>query len=107
MARHNWTEESRNYLPIRTEAQLNAAARAGVRRWRAATRTEKNARNEEEKNAAIALIRQIILDEDSGKIPFVPVDDPPLPPIPTEEGDVVAIIRITKPATTLVRPGKR
>ena len=105
MARNNWTEASRNYLPIRTEAQLNAAAKAGVRRWRAATRKERNARTEEEKNAAIALIRQIILDEDSGKIPFVPTNDPPLPPIPTEEGDVVAVIPNTRQATTFVPPG--
>ena len=94
MARTKWTDESRNYLPIRTEAQLKAAAADGDRRWKIARRDWKNARTQDEEDAATALIRQIVADEDSGKIPLLDSEDsfPPLPDLPTHPDDVIAVI---------------
>ena len=41
---------------------------------------------------------QLLKDEQSGKVPFVGFDAPPLPPLPTEEGDVVAMFVPKKPS---------
>jgi hypothetical protein len=40
-------------------------------------------------------LKQLFADEDAGKSPFgfeEELEFPPLPPLPTEEGDVVAVI---------------
>lgn len=91
MARRNWTDVSRKYLPIRSEAQLRAAAAEGVRRWQIVHKAMNTAHNQEERETADALFRQIIRDEDSGLIPFVPVELPLSVPLPAAPGDVVAM----------------
>ena len=37
-------------------------------------------------------LKQYFADEDSGKIPFEPIDSPPYVPLPKAPGDVVAVI---------------
>jgi hypothetical protein len=87
-----WSAASLNYKIARTDEEMHAAAADGVRRWKIASWDLKNARTKEEQNAAEAAIRQIILDENSGKIPFVGIEStlPPLVPLPRDPGDVVA-----------------
>jgi hypothetical protein len=97
MARRSWTEASRNHLPIRTDAQLRAAADDGVRRWQHVNEAMDNANTPEEHAAADALFRQIVADEDSGMIPFEPVEFPEYMPLPEQPGDVVAISVPTVP----------
>jgi hypothetical protein len=89
-----WSEASLKYTPVRTNKEMHAAAADGVCRWKIASRDYRNARTKQERDAAAAAIRQIIIDEDSGKIPFVDITDslPAYVPLPSAPGDVVATV---------------
>jgi len=77
------------------------AAAEGLRRWAQYTQDRENARTQEEGDAADAALTQIIRDEDSGLIPFVPIEDslPLYVPLPTREGEVYVELRPSVPTT--------
>jgi len=48
--------------------------------------------------AILDRLEQLIKDEESGKVPMEYDDYPPLPPLPTQEADVVAVFVPKKPS---------